>query len=149
VLTPLNLLHEHIPILFYGPAILGDAGERRSVIASQLDILPTILGILGTDEPHQAFGRNLLRLPPDDPGHAYLKQSGDPAVGYLEGDWLSVCALGQASQLYRIDLGDPPSASEDLTAREPARAAALDKRLTAFTVTGLYTLTKHSMAPHP
>ncbi|HOA59944.1 MAG: sulfatase-like hydrolase/transferase [Verrucomicrobia bacterium] len=149
VLTPLNLLHEHIPILFYGPAILGDAGERRSVIASQLDILPTILGILGIDEPHQAFGRNLLRLPPDDPGHAYLKQSGDPVVGYLEGDWLSVRALGQASQLYRIDLGDPPSASEDLTVRELARAAALDKRLTAFTVTGLYTLTKQLMAPHP
>ncbi len=141
-LTPLSILHEHVPILFYGPEILGNTGERRSHTMSQLDILPTILGIVGTDAAHQSFGRNVLRLRPGDPGHAYLKQSGAPVIGYVEGDYLAAHALGQPPQLFRFNLGNPPSASDDLTATEPARAAELNNRLTAFAVTGLHLLTR-------
>jgi len=55
---------------------------------------------------------------------------------------LAAHALGQPPQLFRFNLGNPPSASDDLTATEPARAAELNNRLTAFAVTGLHLLTR-------
>ncbi len=51
----------HIVGFFYTPdgALRGEIDE----VAQQIDIMPTILGLLGDDEPYFAFGRDLLAEP--------------------------------------------------------------------------------------
>lgn len=62
------------PVIFYDPS-----GELRTgvddAIAQQIDIMPTILGYLGYDEPYFAFGIDLLKTPAEDTW----------AVNYLNG----------------------------------------------------------------
>lgn len=51
----------HIVGFFYTPdgALQGEIGE----VTQQLDIMPTVLGLLGSDEPYFAFGRDILGEP--------------------------------------------------------------------------------------
>jgi phosphoglycerol transferase MdoB-like AlkP superfamily enzyme len=137
-LTEVSLLHMHVPLLFYGPGILGEGRETRHTVAGQLDILPTIVGLVGLKVPHQSFGRDLFRLRPEDPGHAYVKRSGDPLLGWIEGDEIAVVTTGRPTALQTIDLSFPPSASIDLADQNPPRAKEMARRLEAAVVTGLW-----------
>ena len=74
----------HIPFLLYAPGIIS-AGENP-VIGSQLDVLPTILDILGVDGEFAALGESLLRK--QDGGEAFITLGGQQIVlinqqGYL------------------------------------------------------------------
>ncbi|HRD04710.1 MAG TPA: LTA synthase family protein [Verrucomicrobiota bacterium] len=141
-LTETSLLHMHVPLLFYGPELFGGQHEVRHQVASQLDILPTVVGILGLDTPHQAFGRDLFRLPPDDPGQAYVKRVGEPILGWIQGDEILTASLDAPAHFYRLGLGFPPSASADLASAQPERATAFSRELDAFVVAGLHTLNR-------
>ena len=46
-----------IPIIYYAPGFI-EPGEYNSV-TQQLDIMPTLLGMIGYDKPYFAFGRDL------------------------------------------------------------------------------------------
>lgn len=68
--TPLGLYS--VPILIYDPS--GELPKGiRSGVAQQIDIMPTLLGILGYDQPYIAFGKDLL------------SQSDTWAVNYMSG----------------------------------------------------------------
>lgn len=49
----------HIPLLIYAPGII-EAGERTQ-IASQLDVMPTIVDLLGLEEDFSALGQSVFR----------------------------------------------------------------------------------------
>jgi len=50
------------PVIFYDPS--GEMGTgMRDAVAQQTDILPTLLGWLGYDEPYVAFGCDLMHTP--------------------------------------------------------------------------------------
>ncbi len=53
------------PILFYDPSHTLFLPGRREGIAQQIDIMPTLLGLLRYDEPYVAFGCDLMQTPPD------------------------------------------------------------------------------------
>ncbi len=53
------------PILFYDPSHRFFLPGRREAIAQQIDIMPTILGMVGCDRPYVAFGCDLMQTPPD------------------------------------------------------------------------------------
>lgn len=131
VLTEVNLLHMHVPLLFYGPGIFADPPERRSVVAGHLDILPTILGLLGSDAVHHSFGRNLFGLSSGDPGRTYVKPCGDSHLGWIEGDKIVVSALGRPPKIYHFDLGHPPSATDITTTAPPGMLETMLERLRA------------------
>lgn len=62
------------PVIFYDPS--GEIKpEMRDAVAQQIDIMPTILGYLGYDEPYFAFGIDLLQTPAEETW----------AVNYLNG----------------------------------------------------------------
>jgi len=146
-LTEVGLLHMHVPLLFYAPALFGGRHEVRHQAAGQLDILPTIVGLAGLDTPHQAFGRDLFRLNADDPGHAYVKRVGEPMPGWIVGNEILVGGLGKRPHEYALDLGFPPSATADLSAQQPESIARLERDLDAFVVAGLQTLERRLMSP--
>lgn len=53
-----------IPGLFYAPGII--VPRRVSTVASQMDIAPTLLAMLGGRYEHCFMGRNILEVRPDD-----------------------------------------------------------------------------------
>jgi len=83
----LPLEHFHIPGLILGPNV----DPRVFVpVASQVDLLPTALHLLGYHGAHPLPGRDLLELPSDDPGRAVLQYY--TVHGFLAGDRLVVHA---------------------------------------------------------
>lgn len=52
------------PLIIYDPSGNVTPGMRRG-IAQQIDIMPTVFGILGYDKPYLSFGCDLLRTPAD------------------------------------------------------------------------------------
>jgi phosphoglycerol transferase MdoB-like AlkP superfamily enzyme len=53
---PLSI--QHVPLLFYAPGLLKP--ELRTNICSQIDVMPTIIGISGVKHRNGSLGRNLL-----------------------------------------------------------------------------------------
>lgn len=146
-LTEVSLLHMHVPLLFYAPALFGGKSETHHQVASQMDILPSVVGLAGLDTPHQAFGRDLFRLPPNDPGRAYVKRVGEPMLGWIRGDQILVASLGSSAHLYRLDLGFPPGASENLSTTDEETTAVRSRELDAFVVAALNTLERRLASP--
>ncbi len=56
--TDQRLAEEHVPLLFYAPALLSP--QRRPETVSQIDVLPTIAGMLMQPYTNSTLGRNLL-----------------------------------------------------------------------------------------
>ena len=53
-----------VPIMFHVPD--GSLKRKMSGIMQQIDVMPTILGLLGYDRPYVAFGNDLTRTPEED-----------------------------------------------------------------------------------
>ena len=62
--TTHRLTDEHVPLLFYAPHILQP--QKRSEVVSQIDVLPTIAGMIQQPYVNTTLGRDLL-----DPGKKY------------------------------------------------------------------------------
>lgn len=103
----------HIPLLILGPTEMIPAGQVIEAAGSQVDILPTILNLLGGPYAHRSWGRDLLRLDEDDPGFAMIN-AGD-RIGCVTRDYFYLEWLGRQTALYAYDsLGDNPvDISED------------------------------------
>ncbi|MBK5269776.1 MAG: sulfatase-like hydrolase/transferase, partial [Bacteroidia bacterium] len=58
VWTEQRLTDEHVPLLFFAPYLLQP--QKRSEVVSQIDILPTIAGMLHQSYSNTTLGRDLL-----------------------------------------------------------------------------------------
>ena len=64
--------------------------QRYEHVASQVDIMPTVLGLLGCDEPYFAIGRDIFNEPHREPftlirsGYAYTALTDDCVVDFAE-----------------------------------------------------------------
>jgi len=86
-LSDIDLLRFHVPLLLLGPGIQETYGARNHTVATQTDVVPTIVSLLGKPFMHQCWGRDLLALPENDPGLGIIKPSGsDHTVALLRGD---------------------------------------------------------------
>jgi phosphoglycerol transferase MdoB-like AlkP superfamily enzyme len=56
--TQHRLTDEHVPLLFYAPAMIN--AEKREETVSQIDILPTIAGMMHQPYTNKTLGRDLL-----------------------------------------------------------------------------------------
>jgi phosphoglycerol transferase MdoB-like AlkP superfamily enzyme len=56
--TEQRLSDEHVPLLFYAPSVIDN--EKRTEPVSQIDVLPTIAGLLGKPYSNATLGRDLL-----------------------------------------------------------------------------------------
>ncbi len=66
-----------VPIAkFHIPALILGAGvpvRKYDKLASQLDLLPTMLNLAGLNSEHPMIGRDVLRAPDNEPGHAIMQ----------------------------------------------------------------------------
>lgn len=60
--TDQRLTDEHVPLLFYAPYLL--TPQKREEVVSQIDVLPTMAGLLSQPYVNTTLGRNVL-----DPAH--------------------------------------------------------------------------------
>lgn len=86
------------PIIFYDPS--GDIKpQRRHAIAQQIDIMPTVLGLLGHRQPYIAFGQDLTRTADADTWAVnYLAG----IYQYVRGDYLLQYDGTRVKALYRF-----------------------------------------------
>ena len=100
-ITDIDLWRFHVPLMIWGKDIQQRFGKTRAVVGSQVDVAPTIMGILGGDYEHHCWGRDLLALPADDPGRAFIKPSGtDFTTAFIEGDKILVQPPNATPRLY-------------------------------------------------
>lgn len=76
-----------VPILFYAPGIPELKGFDENKIVEQIDIMPTVLGILGYDRPYVAFGQDAVHTSAADKFAVnYVPSSG--IYQFLKNDYL-------------------------------------------------------------
>ena len=84
-------------------------GEHRQVV-SQIDIMPTLLGLMGNDEPYFAFGRDIFNEHTDVPfainydNNAFQAITGDHLIRFDEKDVTGVYAIDDV--MHTTDLKD-------------------------------------------
>lgn len=66
----------HIPAILIGPGV---PKQRYDKLASQIDLLPTIAGLLGIEVQHPMIGRNLFTLDAKQPGRAMMQYDNNNA----------------------------------------------------------------------
>lgn len=71
LLDPLGF---QIPLLIYAPRLIGDSSVRVRAVGGQIDVLPTLLGILGSDYRHASWGRDLLEIDSNS-GFAFINDA--------------------------------------------------------------------------
>ncbi len=90
-LSDIDLLRFHVPLLLLGRGIQDAYGSSNHTVATQTDVVPTAVSLLGRPFVHQCWGRDLLALPNNDPGLGVIKPSGsDQTVALLRGDRITI-----------------------------------------------------------
>tara|TARA_R110002072_G_scaffold64_13_gene466 strand:+ start:799 stop:2826 length:2028 start_codon:yes stop_codon:yes gene_type:complete len=114
-LTGVNLIRFHVPLLFISPYLSEQAGTVISTVGSQVDIVPTIAGLLGRTVDHQCWGRDLFNLPIDDAGFAIIKPSGsEPTMAMVSGNNILTYEPDSGSRLYQYELGPSAHANPEI-----------------------------------
>lgn len=93
--------HFRIPGLILGPGV-PVMRDRR--VASQIDLGPTLVHLLGLDVQHPMIGRDLMALPADDPGRAIMQYS--LQHGFRVGNRLVVQQPGKAPLSFTVGPDD-------------------------------------------
>ncbi len=88
----------HIPLIMYAPALLKPA--TFDLTMSQIDVVPTLLDMLGVDGRDTFFGTSVFRQVPEE-GRAFI--SNYQELGYLKHGILTVLSPKQQTQAFRVD----------------------------------------------
>ncbi len=86
-------------ILFYDPSGEVVKPGRRHGIAQQIDIMPTLLGLLHYDKPYVAFGNDLTRTDEED---TWAVSYNGGIYQLVKGDWMLQFDSEQVKALYHI-----------------------------------------------
>lgn len=122
VWTEQRLTDEHVPLLFYAPDLL--TPQRRTEVVSQIDVLPTIAGMLHQSYVNTALGRDLLD-PAKRNNYAFITNTAD-VIGMVTDDFY---------YSRNINSGEEQLSSMRATASpySPAQKDSVRKRLAVFT----------------
>jgi phosphoglycerol transferase MdoB-like AlkP superfamily enzyme len=116
--TKLPVAGYHIPLIFYAPALLKPGRDDR--LASQIDIPPTLLDVMGLPGDDHFFGLSLFEQRQES-RRAFI--SNYQELGYLKADQLVVLGPKQRVDTFRIDAnGDATPAAPDPRLRDEAVA---------------------------
>lgn len=111
-MTEAHVLFHHVPLLFYSP-LLEQKGVTFSMAAAQMNIVPSVIGLLGLTEPHASWGRNLFAKDYADENFVVFKGSGgsgsDQAVAMIRGDKLLVRGSEGGVKLWKCTINPNPS----------------------------------------
>ncbi|WP_122712751.1 LTA synthase family protein [Pseudomonas viridiflava] len=112
-LTEMDLGRFSVPMLLIGPGVQEKFGQRSSIVGTQVDVVPTIMGRLGGQTRNQCWGRDLLNLPEGDKGFGVIKPSGsEQVVAIISGNRILIEPTEMPAKLLTYTLGATPHAEE-------------------------------------
>ena len=98
--TKLPVAKYHIPLIFYAPDMLPAGHYTR--MASQIDIVPTLLDVLGKKGDEHFFGQSLFEDQSEQiASRAFI--SNYQELGYYKNDTLVVLSPKQKTEAYKVD----------------------------------------------
>lgn len=127
----LLLTDRWVPLAIYAPGFIKQ-GRRIATVASLIDMLPTVLSLMGVPYVNTTLGRDLLAARSADQQLAFTSPAGLLSNEFL----LRVDPQGE-SQLYRYRT---QAATVDVSARHPEETARLRRMHDAFSETSRYLL---------
>ncbi len=137
-ISNIDLLRFHVPLLLIAPGLAQTYGHRISTVATQVDVVPTIVSLLGKPFVHQCWGRDILSLNKSDQGFGVIKPSGsDPTVALIKGDRILVKQPGVAPHLGTYQLGENPGYQ---ILNDPEITNTMNKELLSYVETALHAL---------
>lgn len=96
-----DLGYYKVPVIFFAPGLPQLKGLDRETIVDQIDIMPTVLGLLGYDRPYVGFGQDIFRTPASEKMAVnYIPTSG--IYQLLKGDYLIQFDGTQVLHAYRF-----------------------------------------------
>ena len=121
----ISLDYHRIPLLFYAPGLL--APEKREELAAQIDVYPTVMGLLGCTWTNHTLGHDLRRE-----RRKYVSFASDNAYCCVDSLYYFVARESGMKSLYRRK----ERSGKDLIGRFPAEAGAMDRYSRAFLQVG-------------
>jgi phosphoglycerol transferase MdoB-like AlkP superfamily enzyme len=131
----------NIPFLLYSPGRIPPKVDNR--ISGQLDIIPTVLGLIGKKTYFSAMGRDLLD-PSSKVDSAYFAYG--QTFGWIEGDlFFYQFSDGPTSLNFRVD---PPHEDSSLCISDPLICETHKAKAKAFFNLGMEILNKDRIFPY-
>ncbi len=132
-----------VPVIFYDPSG-GIKPGMRDAIAQQIDIMPTVLGYLGYDEPYFAFGNDLLATPDED---TWSVNYNNGIYQYVKNGYVIQFDGNKTTAMY--SLGDHLMKNNIAGGKEAARQAAMERELKAIIQQYMVRMTTNNLKPRP
>ena len=128
-----------IPIIFYTPDGSLETGMKQGVIAQQIDVLPTLMGILGYDKPYIAFGCDVLHTPA---AQTWAFNNNNGVYQYFKGDFLLQFDGQKTKALYRFKTD--PLLKQNLAGKLPIQSQ-LENELKSLIQQYMHRMTTNSL----
>ena len=115
-----------IPIAFYTPDGSLEPAVRDDVVMQQANVMPTLMGMLGYDQPYLAFGCDVLNTPPEQ---TWAFNYNNGIYQFLQGDWMMQFDGDKVKAMYRFK--QDPMLKQNLAGKAPEQAA-MERQLKAL-----------------
>jgi membrane-anchored protein YejM (alkaline phosphatase superfamily) len=129
----LTLTSHHVPFAMYAPGYLSQ-GRVIDITASLVDVLPTVLGLIGVPYVNKTLGRDLLVERPKDEHFAFIESLYN---GLLNDEFFLLIDPRGGQRLYRYRSDSP---LEDVRGQYPEQAAKMGRLHDAIYETSKYLL---------
>jgi phosphoglycerol transferase MdoB-like AlkP superfamily enzyme len=117
VFTDQRLSSEHVPLLFYAPALLKPS--RYSFAASQLDVLPTLAGLAGISYRNNTLGKDLLQYAAGKkPDAAFIADPDTRRIGIVSNNLFYSCNINGSSEFFGSAVSNKPVKLTDSLRRQ-------------------------------
>ncbi len=117
--TKIPVYRYHIPAIVYAPKLIKP--QRVDQLASQIDLAPTLLAMLGLETDDRFIGRDILKTLPQE-GRALLSTYQN--LGYLKGDVMTVLQPKRKIETFRISADGVDATPLPVDAKMAAEAIA-------------------------
>ncbi|MCX6279176.1 MAG: hypothetical protein NT004_13930, partial [Bacteroidetes bacterium] len=94
-LYDMSIDYNHTPLIFYAPEILKDHKTFNSM-AGQIDIFPTIMGLLKLPYSNNTLGIDLL-----NESRPYIFFNADDKYGVIDNEWFLIVRNNNTKSLYK------------------------------------------------
>jgi phosphoglycerol transferase MdoB-like AlkP superfamily enzyme len=140
-----------VPILFYAPGLTEQRGIVSRTVINQVNIAPSIVGLLGIDAPAAHWARNVFSKDFDEADNfAVFKGSGgSQSVAIARDDKLLVVGENGDAKLFRYDVGFPPSVKPLSGGENDALKQRMEHELAGYVQAALTDLTTYRAGPVP
>lgn len=112
----ITLAYNHVPMLFYAPKLIPE-GKSYTEMAGQIDIFPSVMGLLNLPYEDHSLGVNLFKKE-----RPYIYFNVDDKYGVVDQEWLLIVRKDQ-STLHRY----PEKDKKDYAAEYPEKVAEMKK----------------------